>query len=96
METMRLALTEQEETQEQMEQVLEEKLKENQELSAGEKQTDKPKLHNKGHMSYLCKGPQNMKGQNVKVKQFCPYSLHCAKNESSTQSWAWECLRYYH
>lgn len=65
-EAMRLALTEQEETQEQMEQVLEDKLKEIQELSAGEKQTDKSNYTIK-EVSYLCKGHKNVKGQNVNV-----------------------------
>lgn len=47
MESMRLALTEQEDTQDQMEQVLEDKLKEIQDLSSGEKEADKSKIHNK-------------------------------------------------
>lgn len=47
MESMRLTLKEQEDTQEQMDQVLEEKLKEIQELSSGEKQADKSKIHSK-------------------------------------------------
>lgn len=47
MEDMRLALTEQEETQEQMEQVLEEKLNLIQELSSGRKKKSKKNMKSK-------------------------------------------------